>query len=85
MAISKLNAAAPERRIDDKPEIPDWQQYRSDRVFAARGKWYFHTREKTVEGPFENRLAAEYRIDVYIQIMKSAYLGISADCSPKLP
>jgi hypothetical protein len=38
------------------------------------GNWYFHTREKTVEGPFQYRLAAENRLQEYIKVMLSGWL-----------
>ena len=42
--------------------------FRSDRFFCERGKWYFHTREGTVEGPFDCRLKANYHLDTYIKL-----------------
>jgi len=49
-------------------------RYRSDRFFMEDGNWYFHTREKTVEGPFQYRLAAENRLQEYIKVMLSGWL-----------
>ena len=72
------------RQDDDGAEILNWHSYRSDRVFAAAGKWFFHTREGTVEGPFENQMGAEYRINVYIQIMNSHFHLGNPEISLKL-
>ncbi len=49
-------------------------RYRSDRFFMQNGSWYFHTREKTVEGPFQYRLAAENRLKDYIRVMVSGWI-----------
>ena len=39
----------------------------SDRIFKIAGEWYFNTREG-VEGPYENRLQAKNKLDVYLGI-----------------
>jgi hypothetical protein len=33
--------------------------YRSDRVFASNGSWYFHTREGVDVGPYDSQFEAE--------------------------
>lgn len=41
----------------------------------AGGKWYFATREGTMEGPFEMRREAEYKLDSYIKVMLSGFVS----------
>ncbi len=57
--------------------------FRSDRFFTEAGNWYYHTREGTVEGPFDCQLKANSHLDVYIRIQQSglynADFGISPD------
>jgi hypothetical protein len=50
-------------------------RFRSERFFQNGGDWYFHTREGTVEGPFQYRLAAENRLAEYIRVMASGWLS----------
>jgi hypothetical protein len=54
-----------------KGESEAQPRYRKSRFFVAIDKWYFLTREGTVEGPFERRLEAEKNLDTYIQAAKS--------------
>lgn len=52
-----------------KNDSPDGRTYfRSDRIVRDGGKWYFMTRERTVEGPFESRLDAVQRLETYIRL-----------------
>ena len=48
--------------------------FRSGRFFKDGGKWYFNTREGTVEGPFEERTEGETRLIEYIRIMNSGFM-----------
>ena len=41
--------------------------FRSDRFFAEGGKWYFTTRENTIEGPFDSRDDAAQELMLYIR------------------
>jgi hypothetical protein len=45
--------------------------FRSDRLCQINGQWYFVTREKTKEGPFDNRTEASMSIDRYIARMRA--------------
>jgi hypothetical protein len=38
------------------------------------GKWYFNTREGTLEGPFEERTEAKDRLKEYVRIMNSGFM-----------
>jgi len=44
--------------------------FRSDRLQQDGGKWYFYTREGSMEGPFEDKVEALEALDKYITIMK---------------
>lgn len=44
--------------------------YRSDRVSAVNGQYFFSTREGTLEGPFFTRVDAEREIAQYIRRMR---------------
>lgn len=41
-------------------------RFRSDRFFVSQGEWYFNTREKTVEGPYPTREAAQAGLRDYL-------------------
>lgn len=43
--------------------------FRSDRVFASNGEYFFDTREGTTLGPFASRELAEQAIQHYIDRM----------------
>ncbi|MFZ6049204.1 DUF6316 family protein [Pseudomonas sp. CR3202] len=44
--------------------------YRSERVSAVNGQYFFSTREGTLEGPYFTRVDAEREIALYIRRMK---------------
>jgi hypothetical protein len=54
-----------------KGESEAQPRYRKSRFFVALDKWYFLTREGTVEGPFERRLDAEKTLNTYIRSAKN--------------
>tara|TARA_R110002110_G_scaffold205066_7_gene417278 strand:+ start:434502 stop:434732 length:231 start_codon:yes stop_codon:yes gene_type:complete len=56
-----------DNRKDDLGVARFWS--RSDRIFEIEGKWFFHTREGEIEGPFQSEIGALHRINVYIQIV----------------
>ena len=45
--------------------------FRSDRFFSEQGKWYFHTREGTIEGPFDCPMKANNNLETYIRLKQS--------------
>lgn len=49
--------------------------YRSDRFIQDGGRWFFYTREGTIEGPFESRLEATCRLEVYIAVTNSGIVS----------
>ena len=48
--------------------------FRSSRFFKEEGKWFFYTREGTMEGPFSELQDAEKRLEEYIKIMNSGFM-----------
>jgi len=60
------------RRRTDKET---YSKFRPSRFIKAGGKWYFATREGTMEGPFEMRREAEYKLDSYIKVMVSGFVS----------
>lgn len=54
----------------------NWAAFRRhdpDRFFRSRDKWYFRTREGTVEGPFAHPEQAEDELDFYISFMNGDF------------
>jgi hypothetical protein len=49
-------------------------RFRSSRFFKHNGKWFFNTREGTMEGPFEKLPEAENKLEEYIKIMNSGFM-----------
>ena len=49
--------------------------FRSNRMFRDGLKWYFHTREKTTEGPFHSELHALAQLEIYIALQQSSFLA----------
>lgn len=52
-----------QRSVDPGPG----SHYRSDRVSAVNGQYFFATREGTLEGPYFTRTDAEREIGAYVQ------------------
>jgi len=46
--------------------------YRSDRISAVNGQYFFSTREGTLEGPYFTRFDAEREVMLYISRMQQA-------------
>lgn len=44
-------------------------RYRSERLQQDRGRWYFSTREGTLEGPYDDRLSAREAMERYVAVM----------------
>jgi hypothetical protein len=60
------------RAVDSVPGT----HYRSDRLTAVNGQYFFTTREGTLEGPFFNRADAEGEIILYLrQQHQGAHVG----------
>ncbi len=54
-----------DKRKEDRTPL---DRYRPGRFFVEDGKWYYHTREGSIEGPFQHRLEAEQNLKTYINI-----------------
>lgn len=48
----------------------DKTRFRSDRFFCEDGKWFFTTREQTIQGPFDSRADAEQELMLYLRNMR---------------
>lgn len=49
-----------------KGESESQPRFRESRFFHSMDKWYYITREGTVEGPFEHRVEAEQMLEAYL-------------------
>ena len=54
--------------ISRKNEAPGRSFFRSERFSFDSGKWFFSTREGTLEGPFDSQGVAEERLKTYLSI-----------------
>ena len=66
------------KRIDDPDGGRSW--FRSDRLVRESDKWFFLTREGTVEGPFDTKFEASERLEVYARIMSTQFIEDKVDC-----
>lgn len=57
--------------------------YRTDRIVSEGGKWFFFTREGTMEGPFRDRIICMNQLDTYIKVMQSGILSEKKEDSLK--
>ncbi|WPC06796.1 DUF6316 family protein [Pseudomonas benzenivorans] len=57
-----------QRQVDPGPGT----HYRSERVSAVNGQYFFATREGTLEGPYFTRVDAEREIALYVRRMNQA-------------
>ncbi len=64
------------RRKDDDPISRS--RFRTDRMVQDGGSWFFLTREKTIEGPFECRADAIDQLEVYIRLARNDMLPTKA-------
>ena len=70
---------ASKRKDDPRPR----PVYRSERMVKEGGKWFFYTREGTMEGPFESEVQALIQLDQYIRVVESGLLPQDAVSSFK--
>ncbi|HSX90373.1 MAG TPA: DUF6316 family protein [Pseudomonas sp.] len=73
-----------QRNVDPSPGT----HYRSERVTAVNGQYFFSTREGTLEGPYFTRVDALHGIDSYIhrmQVAKSLYARVDPALRTPLP
>lgn len=57
------------RRKDDPPVSRT--RFRTERILQDGGKWFFLTREGSIEGPFDCQDEAVEQLEVYIRLMNS--------------
>ena len=62
-----------------KGDTTDRVRFRSDRIFKDDDKWYFQTREGTLEGPFVERTDAENRLELYVKVMQSGWMPTDSE------
>ena len=55
---------ASDTRADDEKKR---MHFRAERFSVSNGKFFFSTREGTLEGPFDSRLDAERELALYIR------------------
>ena len=56
------------KRADD---LEIQARFRSDRMINHDNKWYFCTREGTIQGPFVDEIEANHQLKIYIDIRAS--------------
>ena len=56
-------------------------QYRTSRYYKEGEKWYFYTREGTMEGSFAFKQEAEERLENYKKIMASGFIPQDSELS----
>jgi len=60
------------RRRDDDPISRT--RFRTERMVQDGGRWFFLTREGTVEGPFDCREEAVDQLEVYVRLALNGLL-----------
>ncbi len=68
-----------EAKRDDDLEIQ--ARFRTDRMIKHDGKWYFCTREGTLQGPFQDQFEANDELKMYLNAMASDLIG---ELSPEM-
>ena len=69
------------RKTDDKSRA----YFRGDRFTQEDGKWFFYTREGTVEGPCDSMMQATLRLENYIKVVESGLVPDSDELSLMTP
>ena len=58
-----------------KNDLEKQARFRTERIIQHDGKWFFCTREGTIQGPFVDHLEANYQLKRYIEVMASGLAG----------
>ena len=53
-------------------------QFRVSRFMQNGGRWFFFTREGTLEGPFCFQHEAEERLEIYKRVMSSGFMPLDS-------
>ena len=69
------------KRADDPDTNRSW--FRSDRLVEEAGQWYFLTREGTVEGPYDSKVEAMEKINLYARVMEAHLLSAETEAALK--
>ena len=69
------------KRKDDRPGTKIW--FHTDRMINENGRWYFATREGTIEGPFNSELRASEALEAYIGMLDMKISPTSAKLESK--
>lgn len=64
------------RRRTDSPQ--SGSKFRTERMVQNSGNWFFYTREGSMEGPFETRVDAQNRLEVYLEIINLELLSLDS-------
>jgi hypothetical protein len=80
-AFQSSGPASLVKRTQRRSDTETYSKFRPSRFVKAGGKWYFATREGTMEGPFEMRREAEYKLDSYIKVMLSGFVSGGSELS----
>lgn len=64
------------KRICDAPGART--RYRTNRFVLEGKKWFFFTREGTIEGPFEDEFTASEGLQVYLQVLNMNFLSVDS-------
>lgn len=65
------------KRADDGEGGRSW--FRTERLVQEGDKWFFLTREGTVEGPFDTELDATERLEMYAKVMSMQLISDEAN------
>lgn len=69
------------KRVEDGEDGRSW--FRTDRLVQEGDKWFFLTREGTVEGPFETRIDASERLELYARVMSMQLISEEVEAELK--
>ena len=59
------------KRKADRKTLP---RFRSERFVEDGGRWFFYTREGSLEGPYQDMLEASLRLEKYLSVLDSGLL-----------
>ena len=62
-----------------KEDLKTRVRFGFDRIFKDSGKWFFTTREGTLQGPFEDQFEANDELKMYLYAMAT---GLAGEISP---
>ena len=60
-------------RKDDRDRAPRYQPCPTVHIFQNQGLWYFSTKERSIEGPYYDKLQAMKMMEAYVRVMSSGF------------